>query len=510
MEVSPASGRGTLKNLLRIPLRIVGFAEYLDSESLETIPLLIPLWSATVKIQFQCTECDQQLAVSRDLSGRKVRCPACKIVQEVPSEEAPTSRAVAEGILKEPSPPSRPSRASVPSQSAADDFDAGDEYQNEHQDDFEERPRRRRRRQPQSSGPWKVIAVVVVLLALIGGGVAFLLMSGTEIQEDLKLVPADADMFFTMKVAELWDSHWAKQLKDMIPAQMFGQKDPISELEEKIGIKIAQLERVTAVFDIPNQLGAEPTPYLFVVKTSANYDKAAIMKLLKDAQKKTHQGKEYHVGSDMTIQFVNEKLLVVGEERGVRKSIEQVGKSGLLDSIKEVASSDEYNLVIGMNAEKAMRFSQMAGNNPFLGGGIPGAGMASAKMVKNIGFQINIEEDVTLGMQLDFRQSSDAKKFEGEARSLKAQIAGFKAMFAMNAAGMGAQESAVVNKVFDALEDLDIDRSGTAVSVEVEFDKATVQLLVNLLKKNLGNLMNPGAGNGNKNPIPGRGIPGGP
>lgn len=74
-----------------------------------------------MSISFNCASCDKKLKVKEELAGKRVRCPECGAVQEVPepmleAEESPVSSAPAEGgyAMAPPEPTKEPAEKRRP------------------------------------------------------------------------------------------------------------------------------------------------------------------------------------------------------------------------------------------------------------------------------------------------------------------------------------------------------------------------------------------------------------
>jgi DNA-directed RNA polymerase subunit RPC12/RpoP len=104
-------------------------------------------------IEFECGSCGRRLTAKAEMAGRKVRCPGCKTVIDLPPLEAPEEppeEAPEEAAEEEERPAARPGRARDGARPARDDARAG----------------RLAPPRPKSKG-------FALQLALLGGGLAF-------------------------------------------------------------------------------------------------------------------------------------------------------------------------------------------------------------------------------------------------------------------------------------------------------------------------------------------------
>jgi hypothetical protein len=90
--------------------------------------------------------------------------------------------------------------------------------------------------------PLKVLrrsGLVAVVLVLLGAGAGF-----GQGPDDLALIPADAQGFAVLRVADLWKT---AVVQDLVKAGGKEIRDALTEMEKKLGVTPADLERVTLV-----------------------------------------------------------------------------------------------------------------------------------------------------------------------------------------------------------------------------------------------------------------------
>jgi hypothetical protein len=236
-------------------------------------------------VQLVC-KCGKQLSIPDEQAGRCIACPGCGAEhQATPSGLKPS-----------------------------------------HIMDKELRPRA-------SGGKGRVLALLLVFLLLLAGGAGgtwwFFFRaaspppaSPTQEGDDLALIPANAQGFVSTRLAELWNSPAAqKGLKDA------RQRDPSApdfaeKMDREIGIRHEEVERLTIVgVDADRQLG------WIIARTLTPYSREKVLSRLKDGREQVHQGQRYFVGTGpegklLAIHFVGSRVLVAGNEEGVKRCLD--------------------------------------------------------------------------------------------------------------------------------------------------------------------------------------------
>src|SRR5262245_30604511 len=97
----------------------------------------------------------------------------------------------------------------------------------------------------------KAWIVVLVALVLVGAGVVVFFLLRNKDVDDLDLVPRDALGFVSSRVADALETEPVKKMQDNV-VKMAGNGGGaamgiLSAVEEKIGLKLSDVERVTAV-----------------------------------------------------------------------------------------------------------------------------------------------------------------------------------------------------------------------------------------------------------------------
>jgi hypothetical protein len=238
---------------------------------------------------------------------------------------------------------------------------------------------------------------VLALLLLAGGGAsapAPPMERGDP--NDLALVPADAQGFLTIRVADLWKNDLVRRGLKALEDQGV-KREQVEELWKQTGLGPEDIERLTFVFaDVQKEVA------WVVVATSKPYDRKRLLDKLQDARAVRHAGKTYHVGKmavggpggDMALYFAGPRVAVYGSEAGMKHFLAGGGKAGKgpLEGALKLARG-KHHLVGAMNVPPdAMRELKQAA-----GGGGPVKGLEvlfelkSATLVADVGAAVQVE-----------------------------------------------------------------------------------------------------------------------
>jgi hypothetical protein len=174
-------------------------------------------------IVFACG-CGRQMQTRAEFAGRTVKCPGCGQGVMVPAA-APAGGGTPFTF------------GQAPGGAGGGPPDFG--FTRSAQEEAALAPRRRKR----GSGLLWTFVSLAALLVLAGLALGtWLFLRGSS--ADLALVPADAQAFVSIRVADLWASKTGEDFQKQMPA---GQKKMIEEVQKQAGIGIADVERVTLV-----------------------------------------------------------------------------------------------------------------------------------------------------------------------------------------------------------------------------------------------------------------------
>ncbi len=478
-------------------------------------------------IRFNCA-CGKAMQAKAQYAGRLARCPGCGDNVFIPKDGA-------DDRIRAGKPSSLASRTPLPPKKApppADDFDEEPDFDEvdevDEAEDLEEAPEERpsRRKAPKaradedddrprpkkkptkkkgkkgSGGLWLVLGLAAVLLLLLagGGGVFWwwVTSEGPPLGDDLTLVPGDAQMFFTARMAEAMSHPVLKQRYDQLaPAQ----KVMLANAEILFGLPATEMERVTLVApDAKGELG------WLIVTASKPYDRAGLLKKLgNDARRVRYEGRSYYVtpGGVDAVCFSGTRTFVVGREVGVKRCLEVAnGKKspGPLDAT--VAGAAEHLAVISAvpPPDDIQQFRATMANNPMM-----------AKDVQPIleTQRVTATADVagnqaTVEVSFTFPDEARAQQAVG---TLAKSVQGLKSMTAFMGAAGGNQPKelregmAGLNALLDQLKPVG---NGSEVVLKARFDLSLLETLSAMLPSGAGRRPGPAVAPAGANP-PARG-----
>src|SRR5262249_51114099 len=125
------------------------------------------------------------------------------------------------------------------------------------------------------------------------------------------------------------------------------QLQQLEMMEKQVGLTLGDVKRATGVMFDPNGR----TGYFAIISTTKPYDKAKILALLPPRlQEKQHQGKTYHADPAVAIYFHHDRLIVIGDGRGIERLLDymaQPNSTGPLSESLKLAA--DHDLVVGAN-----------------------------------------------------------------------------------------------------------------------------------------------------------------
>jgi hypothetical protein len=463
-------------------------------------PPPLPAAAPAGKITFQCS-CGQAMAAKTEHAGMKTKCPSCTSVVTIPGGAGARTQ-----IATSPAPPVARVKGPPPLD------DNGDYYD---EDEAPPRPSVKKRKKG-SALPW-ILAGVAALL-LVGGGTltAILLLRGGG-GADFDMIPGNAQGFVVVRVADLLNSELGKKI--MAEAGKGGQGMTPAQIEEKIGVKLDDIERlIVVVADANQQLGwgvATLSKPVNREKLSASFEA--------QAEKVQHAGKTLEVfskgGDRMALCYLSDTMVVAGPEAGVKSAVEMLGgkrPSGSLDDAIKKAQDKHTIFVAGTPPPGTMQ--PLAANIPPQVSGLkPVLDLQTAALAFDMGSQWSLE--------LNLHYPDDAK-----AKAAKDGIDGLLA-FAKLMAGDGFKQGLppgagddVAKHIKAGMESIKSSQSGPNVTVTMSINGNAIG---NALAPFAGMMLPrggaiqrgpiqppfgqpPGPANPGKAPRPGPGAPGRP
>jgi hypothetical protein len=259
--------------------------------------------------QLLCT-CGKQLRIPDEHAGRQVRCPTCGKSLIAPSGPAAAG----------------PARASA----------------------------------PLAAGPgsrwWQSLlplALVALLFAAAAAGWWFFLRDRGPATEgdDLALVPASAQGFACIRLADLWQTSAARKALQKI-REGADTEDPAARMERETGLRPEEVERLSLVgVDADRRIG------WIVVRTREPYNRDKVLACLSDRSERSHRGQRYHLGTNAqgrlaAVHFAGTHVLAAGSEEGVQRCLDVAAAPparGPLEPVIALAGAGKHTAVAGVN-----------------------------------------------------------------------------------------------------------------------------------------------------------------
>jgi hypothetical protein len=444
-------------------------------------------------VRFNCPECDKQMQAKAEYAGRMTQCPGCKAQVEIPAleVEAEPEEEAEERVRAERPAPKRPAAVGKAKRAREED--------EEPEDEEEERPRKKGKAKGKKKSKLPLILGGVALLLFVccgipgGLGLAdyFFFNWVLGAPSDLAMVPANAQGFVSLRVADAWKLDLTqKQIRELRDKGLLkDDDDPAKEVEKKTGLTPAEVERVTVVFNDAN-LSTEKNLWV-IVKTVKSYDKKKLQDKLKNSREKTHEGKAYFVGTlgDATVTpksgigkksgpaedqdavyFASSKVVVYGPEAGIKSCLSFLaGKkpSGPLDDAIKLAGGSRYHLVAGFRIPSKMQKSlgDFTKEGP-LKGVKPALDLESGSLAIKFGDSTQVE--------LTARYASDAKAKDAKTALEQAKSAGQLLLPGLEddlKQGLGAEKAKeALDGLKRALDSITVQQKGKDVVVKATLD----------------------------------------
>jgi hypothetical protein len=372
-----------------------------------------------MSLELVCS-CGKRFNVPDAHAGRRVKCPSCGAVTEVPA-------AGAEAI-------GRPARSGLPRL-------------------------------------WVLIGLLALLLAAGGTGVAWWLThregvgfvpekDGPEVT-DVQLIPADAQGFATIRVAELWGMPEVRGTIEAGRQESPNQEDPIARMERETGLTPDEVERLHVVsIDAPRRRG------WVVGRTVKPPNRERILSRLKDRIEQWHEGRRYYLGKteqgqEVAVHFGGPQLLVVSNEEGMKLCMEQAGKPAATGPLTPVIAllEGKSQVVLGVNPKGRLQET-----------------LKKQESLKELGDirLLRVTADIGKEAALDVRATTAD---EAAAKSLNAWLIGWKRKgpwaLLLGGAALGL-DATMIEQITKFLAMLKPQVKGNEVAVQVNTDTATL------------------------------------
>jgi hypothetical protein len=399
------------------------------------------------KITFQCS-CGQAMAAKAEHAGMKARCPACSTIVSIPGGAGIQDKVA-----------TRPSAGRPAARPPAEEFD---EF-----DDEDDRPRRKRRKK--SALPW-ILGGVGALLLLVGGGIGayFLWFRGGSLDE-AALIPGDAQVVAVWRAADTLNTDIGKNF--LAELKKGPGPDPLADFEGKIGMGLADVERLTVV-------AIDPDKQLIwaVLTAKKTIDKAKLLALSSTpATSNDHAGKKYDIITTTGGQWqrlglysLSDKVLVFGPELGLQRALDVLGgkkPSGAMDgAIKRAGEKHSFFLAV-VPPPEVVQMGRAQAANPQMAAFTP---LLDTKVVSVL---LDLGSTIKLEVGLSFPDATKAKAAKDALDSLKALVKTMLPLLGGQLKAMpGGQGDQAMKEITQALDKLKIEQSGADVTVTLTAD----------------------------------------
>jgi hypothetical protein len=315
---------------------------------------------------------------------------------------------------------------------------------------------------PGSAAVW--IGVVILVGAVLAGGLAvwlFVRPPAVSLPADLALVPANAQGFYAVRVADVWNLPEANTIRRFVPPEALR---PLKDFEAKVGMAITDLDRVTLV-----ATNVQKKEVFVVFSLNKPYDRKKIMDLFPPGTRETNGPKVYHVfpGPEQTsVYFAHERMIVVGAGGGIERCLKQMESpetSGPLAAALKTAAG-VHHVVAGFSVPADLK-DQLTHGLP------PGAANLGIFLEARTGTLVLDQKDqaMQLDVRLDFPNDGMAQQAKAAADGLlaagKLLLPGLKAKF-----GQAPEAQQLGNWLDKTLNRIKPEQKGAMLALNLKID----------------------------------------
>jgi hypothetical protein len=172
-----------------------------------------------------------------------------------------------------------------------------------------------------------------------------------ELPADLQRISADAGGFLSVRVADLWDSELARPMREKMGQNV---KEMDAQLREKLGVTLAEIERVDAIL-------LEPLPetrgeMVALLATRKAFDREGVLTAIGKKEEVQVEDQTVYVGErGVAVHWIGERAFAVGETKALRRFLQMPARSEgpLHDALSRAAG--KHTLVAGINCTRLPR-----------------------------------------------------------------------------------------------------------------------------------------------------------
>lgn len=284
----------------------------------------------------------------------------------------------------------------------------------------------------------------------------------TDLPADLAKIPSDAAFVLSGRVADLWGNELLKPALEKYKKEV--DEGPLKEFQEKFGLSVDQIERMTLLILSPPPPPENP---LLFVRTIKPYDLAKVIAKVNNVQVKKYKNETLYVGEkDATIYPLDDRSLVYGELREMHGLIDhpQPKTEGNLAAALRLAAG-KHSMVLGVNVR---RFYESVGSQ------LPGEVEPFKPLLQALSatFRLDFAENSRAEAVLTFDSEKDAK---AAIKPVQAGLVLFRAALDRAKDNEATDLTRLLKQLQEPLKAIQIDQKNATLqtSVGVKIDAAT-------------------------------------
>ena len=195
------------------------------------------------------------------------------------------------------------------------------------------------------------LTLALAVLMLVRGNEPLIALDPPKeaLPADLALLSPHASGFVSIRVADLWNGEFGKQLRQGIGKTL---DRTLRDAEAGFAVKLAEIDRLTVPVLFTEPPDKKPLS-VWIIRTTRAFDRAKILKAnAPKAEERQHHGKSYYVRSKfLAFAFIDEQSFMVGEEAGITKLLEprpaKASAGPLGAALRQAASIPPHIVIAG-------------------------------------------------------------------------------------------------------------------------------------------------------------------
>jgi hypothetical protein len=272
------------------------------------------------------------------------------------------------------------------------------------------------------SGKGRLVALVVLLVLLLGGTTAAWWLwihkgqtpAGSEKEgDDLALIPANAQGFISVRLADLWKSPAMEKAIADARERDPQMEDLAEKMDRETGLRPSEVERLNLVsIDLDQKLA------WLVLRTRQPYDRRKVLSRLSDARSLVHQGQSYYLGHGadgrlLAVHFAGTHVLMAGSEKAVKHCLDFAAGEPVKGPLQPVITlaRGTHTAVAGVSPSGAVLERLKGVDN-----------LKSLGEMKVITATIDISEKATVETKTEVPSEEEAKKLQATLKKALALV----------------------------------------------------------------------------------------